>query len=181
VTPKSDAWNQRWRQQAPGFKTTVCFTKAGLKVHWAPHTTALPGATRCYCTSQACLCPEYHPKIRPVPLSSKTHCPATMYQLRHSAAATHLAHWLWVCGAGGEVAVQVQPPIQATPAVVAGSSVGQAGRHQRHPLHACYEGREGRGVATRSQCPRTTHSKVNTGFLAGTSQAMHSSRQREWR
>lgn len=42
----------------------------------------------------------------------------------------YLAHGLWVCGACGEVAVQVQAPIQAAPAVVACSRVGQAGRHQ---------------------------------------------------
>lgn len=46
----------------------------------------------------------------------------------------HLAHGLWVSCAGGEVSVQIQSAVQATPAVVARGSVGQAGRHQGHTL-----------------------------------------------
>jgi hypothetical protein len=47
----------------------------------------------------------------------------------------HLAHGLRVGGAGGEVAVPVQPAKQAAPPVVPVSSVGQAPGHQRLSLH----------------------------------------------
>ena len=30
----------------------------------------------------------------------------------------HLAHWLRVCSGGGEVTIQVQPPEEASPAIV---------------------------------------------------------------
>ena len=42
----------------------------------------------------------------------------------------HLAHRVRVCGAGGEVAIQVQATKKAPPAIVAVSSVGQAPGHQ---------------------------------------------------
>ena len=42
----------------------------------------------------------------------------------------HFAHGLGVCGGGGKVPIQVQPPKQTSPAVVALSSVGQTPRHQ---------------------------------------------------
>jgi len=47
----------------------------------------------------------------------------------------HLAHGLGVGGAGGEVAVPVQPAKQATPPIVPVSSIGQAPGHQRLALH----------------------------------------------
>lgn len=61
--------------------------------------------------------------------------------------SVYLAHWLWVCGACGEVSVQVQSTIQAPPAIVPSSSVGQAGRHQGDTLMTNDDkiGREGRG------------------------------------
>lgn len=46
----------------------------------------------------------------------------------------HLAHGLGVSGGGGEVTVQVQPPKEASPAVVPLGCVGQAPGHQRLTL-----------------------------------------------
>lgn len=42
----------------------------------------------------------------------------------------HFAHGLGVCGGGGEVAIQVQPPKQASPAIVPLCSVGQTPGHK---------------------------------------------------
>lgn len=52
----------------------------------------------------------------------------------HTARPAYLAHGLWVSCACREVPVQVQATVQATPAVVARSGVGQAGRHQGNTL-----------------------------------------------
>mmetsp|Transcript_35050 Transcript_35050/g.88742 ORF Transcript_35050/g.88742 Transcript_35050/m.88742 type:complete len:296 (+) Transcript_35050:706-1593(+) len=54
--------------------------------------------------------------------------------LRGVEHLAHLAHGLRVGGRRGEVAVEVQAPKQAAPAVVAVHGVGQAPGHQRLPL-----------------------------------------------
>jgi hypothetical protein len=64
---------------------------------------------------------------------------------------THLAHGLRVCGAGGEVAVQVEAAKEAAPAVVPVGCVGQAPRHQRLALSVVEVQRARRGSKRRSR------------------------------
>jgi hypothetical protein len=49
-------------------------------------------------------------------------------------AHADLAHWLGICHRCGEVALPVQPPIQAFPLIVPLGCVGQAPRDQVHNL-----------------------------------------------